>query len=128
MRFPYPVFPAEFEIPDDWWREAGMAGFTPAGPSYLSSGQAVPIIQLREIEPPFRYPEHPKDFRGFDRSRLVRLLSGFVTGAAIEPVPLRVLPETEFSHAPFRYRVRDGYHRFYASVAAGYTCLPGEVI
>jgi hypothetical protein len=27
MRFPLPLFPAEFEIPDEWWAEAGMVGF-----------------------------------------------------------------------------------------------------
>ncbi len=129
MRFFYPLFPAEFEIPDDWWNEAGMSGFKPAGPSYASSDLAAQIIPLREIEPPFRFPEHPKDFRGFDRTRLVRVLSGFVAGAAIEPVALaELLLQSEFSPLPFRYRVRDGVHRFYASVAAGYTCLPGKVV
>ncbi len=128
MRFSYPLLPAEFEIPDDWWNEAGMNGFTPAGPSYASCDLATQIIPLREIEPPFRFPEHPKDFRGFDRTRLVLVLSGFVAGATIEPVPLAALPQPEFPPLPFCYRVLDGVHRFYASVAAGYACLPGKVI
>jgi len=125
MRFPYPCYPAEFEIPDEWWTEAGMSGFRPDSASYLSSDAAAQIIQLRDIEPPFRFPEHPKDFRGFDRGRLVRILSGFVAGCAIEPVPLLALPAPEFQPAPFRYRLRDGFHRFYASVAAGFGSLPG---
>jgi hypothetical protein len=40
---------------------------------------------LREIEPPYRTLE--KDWRGFDRGRLIRVLNGIVTGAEIEPVP-----------------------------------------
>lgn len=32
MRFPYPLLPAEFEIPDEWWTEAGMTAFMLAGP------------------------------------------------------------------------------------------------
>lgn len=125
MRFYYPCYPAEFEIPDDWWAEAGMSGFRPASASYLSSDPAAQIILLREIEPPFRFPEHRKDFGGFDRGRLVSILSGFAAGAAIEPVPLLALPTPEFQPAPFRYRPRDGFHRFYASVAAGFNSLPG---
>jgi hypothetical protein len=30
----------------------------------------------------------PKDWRGFDRSRLLAILRGLVGGAEIEPVPL----------------------------------------
>jgi hypothetical protein len=127
MRIPYPCYPAEFEIPDDWWVEAGMPGFRPASASYLSSDPAAQVIRLRDIEPPFRFPEHAKDFQGFDRERLVRILSGFVAGAAIEPVPLLALPEVEFQPWPFRYRPRDGFHRFYAAVAAGFGSLPGIV-
>jgi hypothetical protein len=26
------------------------------------------------------------------------------------------------------YRVRDGFHRFYASIAAGFECLPGAIV
>lgn len=128
MRFSFPCYPAEFEIPDDWWAEAGMPGFRPTSASYFPSDRAAQIIRLREIEPPFRFPEHPKDFGGFDRRRLVRILSGFIAGAAIDPVPLLTLPAPEFQPAPFRYRPRDGFHRFYASVAAGFGSLPEIVL
>lgn len=127
MRFPYPYYPAEFEIPDDWWTEAGMSGFAPASASYLSSDPAAQIIRLREIEPPSRLPEHSKDFHGFDRRRLMRILSGFVAGAAIAPVSLLALPALEFQPAHFRYRPCDGFHRFHASVAAGFGSLPGSL-
>jgi hypothetical protein len=122
MRFSYPLFPAEFEIPDDWWSEAGMSGFTPSSEAYRSTASAT-LIPLRDIEPPFRAPECPKDFRGFERVRLLSDLNGIVTGAEIEPVPLLKLPSLEFTPSPYRYRVCDGFHRFY-----GFGCLPGEII
>ena len=124
MRFPFPLLPAEFEIPDDWWTEAGMTSFKPSGSAYRST-VAAKLVPLREIEPPFRFPERPLCWRGFDRARLISVLSGFVADAEIEPVPLFALPPLEFwEPAPFRYRVKDGFHRFYASVAAGFGCLP----
>jgi hypothetical protein len=41
----------------------------------------------------------------------------------MEPVPLLKLP----APAPYAYRVRDGYHRFFASIAAGFECLPAVI-
>jgi hypothetical protein len=128
MRFAFPLLPAEFEIPDDWWTEVGMAGFTPLGPAYRSTAAATHTVPLREIEPPFRFPESPLDFQGFCRQRLMDIFGGFVAGAEIKPVSLLALPQQEWwLPTPFRYRVRDGFHRFYASIAAGFTCLPAVI-
>jgi len=46
------------------------------------------------------------------------------TGAEIPPVPVVALPPADDPAAPFAYRVCDGFHRFYASVAAGFEMLP----
>ena len=129
MRFPFPCFPAEFEIPDDWWREAGMDGFVPASPMFHSTPDVEGVL-LREIEPPVRYPQCPKDFHGFDRSRFVSILRGIVSGAEIPAVPLLtlVVPDEEVRRPPFGYRVENGFHRFYASVAAGYEKLPAVIL
>jgi hypothetical protein len=122
MRFRFPLLPAEFEIPDSWWADAGMTAFCPGAPTYRSTPDAI-AVPLREIEPPFRYPEVMRDWRGFDRERLVRILGGIATDAEMEPVPVLELPPTDLE-GPFRYRVCNGLHRFYASVAAGFECLP----
>jgi hypothetical protein len=67
----------------------------------------------------------PKDSKGFDRARLVCVLSGFAANDDLPPIPLAVLPGgDELTVAPYTYRVRDGYHRFYASIAAGFEELP----
>ena len=75
MRFDFPLLPAEFEIFDEWWVAAGMVGFEPLEPTYCSSG-AEAFIPLREIQPPFRSPEQPRDWHGFERVRLITVLRG----------------------------------------------------
>ena len=123
-----PNFPCEFEIPDEWWVDAGMAGFTPTAQAYRSSTGAE-LVPLTQIEPPYRNPTVAKDWRGFDRERMISVLRGIATGAEIEPVPLLLLPSGTFLFpAPYGYRVKDGFHRFYASIAAGFECLPGGVM
>lgn len=124
MRFPFPLLPATFELPEEWLAEAGLQGFRPEGEAFRSAGDRVLILPLREIEPPARWPEYPNDFQGFDRARMIRILAGIVAGDVIEPVPVLILPQPDAPRAPFRYRVRDGFHRFHASIAAGFTCLP----
>ncbi|CAB3775084.1 hypothetical protein [Paraburkholderia humisilvae] len=123
MRFRFPLLPAEFEIPDAWWSDAGMNAFCARTPAYRSALGAI-AVPLREIEPPFRNPEAMRDWHGFDRERLVRILNGIAADTVIAPVPVSTLARTGFPESPFRYRIRDGLHRFYASVAAGFECLP----
>jgi hypothetical protein len=127
MRYAMPNYPCEFEIPDAWFTEAGMDRFTRTASAYRSTVAAVPVL-LREIEPPYRTPLTPKDWCGFDHVRLVRVLNWIATGAEIEPVPMLKLPSSDLSsRAPYGYRVLDGFHRFYASSAAGFECLPAEI-
>ena len=115
------ALPMRVSIPDDWLREAGVIGFVPMTTSYHSTAGTM-LIPLTEIEPVPRLVK--KDFRGFDRDRLIQLLRGFVSSDKIEPVPLSELPLWEFPATPHRFRVRDGFHQLYASIAVGYECCP----
>jgi hypothetical protein len=51
-----------------------------------------------------------------------------VMAAEIEAVPLLELPVYEFGPNTYRYRVRNGFHRFYASIAAGFECLAAVIV
>lgn len=120
-----PTLPSQVKIPDDWLVEAGLIGFKPDQEMYRVKGEAT-AIPLTDIIPPQREPGHMKDAYGFDRARLVSILRGIVAGDAIQAVevmPLAGAAEPEAA-GPYRYRVYDGFHRFYASVAAGFTHLP----
>src|SRR5258708_5798374 len=128
MRFLMPNYPCEFELPDEWIAEAGMIGFVPKAAAYRSTADAV-AVPLREIEPPYRVHAYPMDWRGFDRARFIDVLQGIVAVTEIEAVPLMELPAGDrLVLAPYRYRVRDGVHRFYGSIAAGFECLPATVV
>jgi hypothetical protein len=125
MRFSLPLLPAEFEIPDLWWEEAGMTGFTKSGVAYKSTKSEEQKLSLREIEPPFRLPEFAMDFRGFHRQRMISVLQGIARNSGLPPVRVLILPLlADISTPPFKYRILDGFHRYYASIAAGYCCLP----
>ena len=127
MRYAMPNFPCEFEIPDDWIVEASAVGFVPTTAAYRSSSGAL-SLPLAVIEPPYRVSTVAKDWRGFDRARFISVLKGFVTAAEIEPVPLLELRIYDVGPNTYRFRVRDGVHRFYASVAAGFEYLSAVIL
>ena len=128
MRSPMPNYPCEFEIPDEWWIAAGMADFSPNLPGYRSVAGAK-LVPLREIEPPHLDRTSPRDWCGFDRVRMLRILGGLKAGAEIRPVPLVEIPVDDVPLARnYAFRALDGYHRFYASVAAGFQFLPASII
>jgi hypothetical protein len=126
MQVPMPSYPCEFEIPDDWIAEAGFKGFRAKRPAYLSTSNAE-LIPLDLVEPLFRSIEHPLDFHGFNRERFVSVLKGFVADDVIPAVPAIHLPVREFCAGTFRYRACNGVHRYYASIAAGFSMLPADL-
>jgi hypothetical protein len=118
MRFPMPNFPCEFEILDEWWVKAGMPSFIRRRPAYRST--TTNIVGLDDIEPMFRRLCAPRDWRGFRGDDLVSILRGFVADNEIPPIELLILPVLhDLSGDPFKFGVVNGYHRFYASIAAG---------
>jgi hypothetical protein len=133
MHFQLPNFPCVFEIPDEWLDEAGIRDFSAETAFYRSTADAT-LVRIDEIEPPMRRRAAPNDHCGFDRGRMVSVLKGILAGAEIEAVPLVLLPElddrlvrTPYRYRTYSYRIRDGFHRFYASVAAGFEYLPARI-
>jgi hypothetical protein len=125
VRFSMPHHPCDFELPDDWWTEAGMPDFARKTDAYRSTAGAL-LVLLSDIEPIARAPE--KDWRGFERPRLIRILTRIATDSEIDPVPVdRLSSINDWSISPYKYRIRDGYHRYYGSIAAGFRYLPATV-
>jgi hypothetical protein len=91
MRFSMLHLPCEFEIPDHWLEEGGVIGFKPTSVAFRADRSASPV-PLTAIEPVPRFRSTPKDWHGFDRARLVRILAGFVHDQAVEPVPVAAMP------------------------------------
>jgi hypothetical protein len=106
------------EIPPAWLAEAGVHGYIATRPSFNCSASHV-SIPLADIERVVR--TRPLDANGFCHDRMIRILVGIRDGAdMVPPVPVEQI-------AVGKYRLRDGTHRFYASLALGFTHLPCEI-
>ncbi len=115
-------FPGLFEIPDEWWVAAGMDRFQAKSVAYRASSNSewpTVIVALTEIKPPMR--NH--GVREFDKERMVQILSGFANDDVLPSIEVDQ-PSGSFSH---KFRLRDGFHRFYASAAAGFSHVPVSV-
>jgi len=109
-----------FEIPDDWWEFSEMNEFELNGGGfypYSLSVQDVKIINIDVIEPPARN----KNIISFKKYKLIPVLLGFKSPeCALPPVEAQILNTSN----TYKYKIINGYHRFYASVAVGYKKLP----
>ncbi|OAI05412.1 hypothetical protein A1353_11540 [Methylomonas methanica] len=118
MRFRTPRDDYDFDIPDEWWSFAELDQLvsTP-GPYYpYKSADAVQIVLLSDIEP----PQRSKAIEPFKKYKLVPLLLAFRSPeCGLPPIQL-----VELEDAVYRYRVTNGYHRFYSSIAVGYSHAP----
>ena len=112
----------EFEVPDDWWNESGMGdptlfslgqSFHPGEPEYPNGK----VLMLPLVDVCVK-PRCLGEFGVFrNREDVVRILKGFRDGDPIPPVEVRHIDGS-------RYALYHGQHRFYCSVAAGFTHVP----
>ena len=121
MHFQTPKGEIAFDIPDEWWHFAEMDAFTLRGRFYpyraSASHQEIAAVPIAEIEPPARNSGVPP----FKKYKMVPVLFGFCSPeCALPPVQIEPLAGSDM----YRFKVRDGYHRYYASVAVGYPLLP----
>ena len=126
MRFPHHGL--QVDLDDDWWKEAGMAGFSPISrayrtdPRFSETGEPALEVAIADVAPA---PRPVGIFRDSEdgipaRERVVRILRGFRLDEAIPPVRV-VENKTGSLH---RYKLTDGAHRFYCSIASGFTHVP----
>jgi len=110
---------------DEWWAEAEMVGFTPISVSYSfdqNSNQEINEVRIEDVGPVHRDPlfRDGSEGEGTARERVVRILRDFRLGNHTHPVEI-IEGKLEYSH---RYMLTHGAHRFYCSLAAGYTYIP----
>ena len=135
FRLPHP--PLCFEIPDEWWIASGAARFTPLTASYRGTGystESEALISLDAIAPMLRKPMVSRSHHGFRREDgfdgtgfggMLQVLQSIVTGTHLPLVAVRPMRGT--SAEGLAYVIRDGFHRFYAWHALGFTHLPRTV-
>lgn len=122
MEFKTPDGIVSFRIPDEWWLFAEMSSFSRAGGGYYpyetkAHDRDIVVVPLRDVEPPLRAANVPP----FKKYKLMPILFAFLSPeCALPPVEVHyVAPATNY-----RFKVYNGYHRYYASLAAGFTKLP----
>ena len=102
-----------------------MSDFVPQASSYTveSRGpfQVVPISAVAPIRRAAGLAGFSSD--GFDEHRMRSIFRAFLHDAPLPPVEVY-----ECSSGSFRYQLHDGFHRFYGSVAAGFSDLPIVVV
>lgn len=116
-------------IDGTWWAEAGMENFAPSARAYVADPREVgdgkiceiPIDDFSVVSVERRsvgiFKDNEKRTAG---ERVVRILKGFVSGDEISPVEFKY----EKPGSQYRYRLYNGTHRFYCSVAAGFSHVP----
>ncbi len=120
MKFSHP---AAFEIPDKWIAAAGLSGFKAVTETYRAARDPKwpnLVLVFDQIVTPVR----AEGTRWFDRDRMIAILQGIVSGAELPAVNVHELP----GHTPRPFALRDGFHRFYASAAAGFGAVPVAVL
>lgn len=116
----------QYELPDEWWAEAGMPGFRPQRSSYRAQETRLPVqeVPVAEVEPLVRQLSHGVfnenlEF-GTARERVVNILRAFREDVPLPPIEMvRAIPGS--SH---RFSLWHGAHRFYYAVAAGFGAVP----
>jgi len=109
-------------LPSEWWQAAGMDGFKPISAAYgLPEGDVflAPLSSIMPMTDTQMIGRSRLTFNGLDRDRMVSALSAIATGATLPPIKL--FPHR---HQGFEFLLADGMHRFYASMAVGFTHIP----
>lgn len=120
MKFKVPESCVEFVIPDEWWSFAEMHTFSDHGGDYYTYSHAhkkVQVVLISSVEPPTRSNGVPS----FKKYKLVPVLLAFLSPEGELP-PIEV--QRISSPSQYEFRVLNGYHRFYSSIAVGYSRLP----
>ncbi len=115
-------------LPDEWWVAAGMSNFVRSASAYrcddsIAGGRRVSLIPIVDIGPVQRthgvrvFNAH--SWEGISaRERVERILHAFAMNGTLPPIELT----KQAGRYPFC--LKDGVHRVYCSIAAGFTHIP----
>ena len=123
MKFPTPLQDRTFEIPDDWWQFCDMHAVVRVGQYYPYTerpGHIVEIVELTQIQPLTRAVGE----KGFRKYKLIPVLMAFQDPTGLlPPIQIQCLADDHV----YRFKLVNGFHRYYASVAFGYSSIPAIV-
>jgi hypothetical protein len=118
------------ELPEEWLAEAGMSSFVPKAESYRvdassCEGRRVLNVRIEEVAPVSRSKGVPIFNDDIEtgrtaRERVVCILRGFHADTNLPPVGVTTLKPG----SAHKYKLVAGVHRFYCSLAVGFTSVP----
>src|SRR6185312_12786985 len=127
-----------FDIPEECWKSADMSNFIRSTLAYSVMSPPYPkdaglpmnppiasLVALPKIEPLWRSLKDgiPEARLFATKQRLADILRGFRTNAQIPPI---WISNSRSGH--YCYKIQHGVHRFYASIAAGFSYIPAIVM
>lgn len=120
MVFRHPSEDIEFEIPNAWLRRANTASFQRTAESFATTSTPEwPTVHV-SIEAVLA-PARDSGVEGLREERTVSILQAVVAGVPIPPLEVHQPPHSN------RLVVRDGFHRYFISIALGYPMLPVSI-
>ena len=114
----------DFEIPDEWWKAAGMEAFASSRTGYrrrppTNADLVNVILSVNEIGVAPRGDGAPD----FERDRMVSIFDAFSRELALPPIEV-----VEASREGYRYWLYHGRHRLAASIAVGFSVVPAVIV
>lgn len=109
---------AVIDLPDDWGVAAASAWAQ--GKQSYPTGEQADYIELTDIVVPARTREGGP----FDPQRMQSILDAIANGQPLPPIEVDQPPT---SSGP-AYRLRDGFHRYFACVAVGFSAAPVRLL
>ncbi|HEX9328825.1 MAG TPA: hypothetical protein VF915_20045 [Reyranella sp.] len=114
----------DFEIPDEWWAAAGMEAFATSRTGYRRHLPTNPdlmnvILSVKEIGVAPRGHGVPD----FERDRMLSVFDAFSRELALPPIEV-----VEANRKGYRYWLYHGRHRLAASIAVGFSVVPGVIV
>jgi hypothetical protein len=105
-----------------WMAEAGIGDFKASRCAFRCADPHECIV-LADIEVPLRGSDCQLDANGFCHDRMVRILIGIRDDV---PLPAVYIERGDPHQRP--YRIREGVHRYHASLALGFSHIPAEIL
>jgi ParB-like chromosome segregation protein Spo0J len=110
----------KFDLPDEWWAAAGMAGFVTYRTAYRCNAVRRSIIlRIDEIAVSPRGAGVPD----FERDRMVSVIDAIRRDGTLPPIEVVEAISDAYSH-----RLYHGRHRLAASIAVGFSLVPAVVV
>jgi hypothetical protein len=114
----------QYDVPDEWWRFCDLDTWHPQSEFYPSldlNDDTVHVVPLAEIQPLVRDLGSGSAFRKY---KLIPVLLRFQSPECLLPAIdlVRV-----YGAAPYVYRLKNGFHRYVASLMVGYKSIPARI-